>query len=335
MIEVKNLKKIYNVDGKQFSAVDDVNFKVQKGEIYGIIGLSGAGKSTVIRCINRLDEPTSGSILIDDNDIVGLKAKELMAIRKDIAMIFQHFNLFNQMTVKENVSYPLRLAGWDKEKINKRVDEMLEFVELKDKKNSYPSELSGGQKQRVAIARALSTNPKIILSDEATSALDPNTTKDICELIKRTARVYGTTVIMITHQMEVAKSICDRIAVMENGKIVEENETEELFRNPKNKVTRSFIEGISIADDNDYQNYDSKGRLVRLSYDSQTAQTPIISEISKKFDIEINILSGNINKLNDTSVGYLIVDFIGEPNEVQKALDYCKQEKIFMEVLNV
>ena len=335
MIKVSNLKKVYQIDGKNFNAVDDVSFEVDKGEIFGIIGLSGAGKSTVIRCINRLDEPTDGKIEIDGVEMTCLNKKELLSKRKDIAMIFQHFNLFNQMTVFENVAYPLKLAKWTKADIEKRVDEMLDFVELKNRKNSYPAELSGGQKQRVAIARALATNPKILLSDEATSALDPSTTKDICDLIKRSAKVYGTTVIIITHQMEVAKDICNRIAVMENGKIIEENEAEELFRNPREKVTRAFIEAIPISEEAKYHDYESKGRLVRLTYDGATADTPIISQISKDFDVKINILSGNINKLVDTSVGYLIVEFIGEDAEIDRTLKYCKDGGINLEVLNV
>ena len=335
MIKVSNLRKIYEIDGKRFNAVDGVNFEVKKGEIYGIIGLSGAGKSTVIRCINRLEEPSEGNIEIDGVDLLSLKNKDLLNSRKDMSMIFQHFNLFNHMTIEENVAYPLKLAKWSKEDIQNRVDEMLEFVELKSRKNSYPAELSGGQKQRIAIARALATNPKILLSDEATSSLDPNTTKDISNLIKRSAKQYGTTIIVITHQMEVAKDLCDRIAVMENGKIIEENTTENLFRNPKNKITRSFIEGISIAEEIDYQSINSDGKIVRLTYDGKSADIPVISKLSKNYDLEINILSGNINKLINTSVGYLIVEFIGPDDEIRKALDYCKSQGIHMEVLNV
>lgn len=335
MIKVSNLRKVYEIDGKRFNAVDGVNFEVKKGEIYGIIGLSGAGKSTVIRCINRLEEPSEGNIEIDGVDLLSLKNKDLLNSRKDMSMIFQHFNLFNHMTIEENVAYPLKLAKWSKEDIQNRVDEMLEFVELKSRKNSYPAELSGGQKQRIAIARALATNPKILLSDEATSSLDPNTTKDISNLIKRSAKQYGTTIIVITHQMEVAKDLCDRIAVMENGKIIEENTTENLFRNPKNKITRSFIEGIPIAEEIDYQSINSDGKIVRLTYDGKSADMPVISKLSKNYDLEINILSGNINKLINTSIGYLIVEFIGLDDEIRKALDYCKSQGIHMEVLNV
>ncbi|MBS5776599.1 methionine ABC transporter ATP-binding protein, partial [Finegoldia magna] len=231
MIEVLNLKKTFNTSEKEFNAVDDVSFKVNKGEIYGIIGLSGAGKSTLVRLLNRLEEPTSGKVVIDDVDITSLKQKELLEARKEISMIFQHFNLFNQKNVYENIAYPLKLQNIPKNEIEKRVNELLDFIGLRDRAKSYPSQLSGGQKQRVAIARALSTNPKVILSDESTSALDPQNTQQVLEILRKSVDKYKTTIIMITHQMEVAKDVCDRIAVMENGKIIEENSVEELFKN--------------------------------------------------------------------------------------------------------
>ena len=251
MIEVSHLVKEFSNDGKVFRAVDDVSFQVQKGEIYGIIGLSGAGKSTLVRCLNRLEEPTSGKIFIDGVDMVALNKKELLNQRKDIGMIFQHFNLFLQKTVYDNIAYPLEIQKWPKEKIKARVEELLDFIDLKDKRGVYPSSLSGGQKQRVAIARALATSPKILLSDEGTSALDPINTRMVVETLKKTVKDLNTTIIMITHQMEVAKDICDRIAVMENGKIIEENTVEELFRAPKTKQTQNFISSLRESDDPD------------------------------------------------------------------------------------
>lgn len=334
MIKISNLVKEFNINGK-FRAVDDVSLEVNQGEVYGIIGLSGAGKSTLVRCINRLEEFDQGSIEIEGVRVDKLNSKELLNLRKNIGMIFQHFNLFSQMTVSENIAYPLKLAKHSKAEIEQKVDEMLDFVELKDKKDSYPSSLSGGQKQRVAIARALANNPKILLSDESTSALDPTTTQEILKLIRKLVDNYGTTVIMITHQMEVAKSICDRIAVMQDGKIVEENYTKELFRHPKSEITRSFIQDISIDDELDIIKSSAKGRLFRLTYDDKSYNSPIISELSKIFDIDINILSGNVNKLSNTNVGYLIVEFIGEDRKIDKAVNYCKEKDIFMEVLNV
>ncbi|MFR6598295.1 MAG: methionine ABC transporter ATP-binding protein, partial [Finegoldia magna] len=263
MIEVLNLKKTFNTSEKEFNAVDDVSFKVDRGEIYGIIGLSGAGKSTLVRLLNRLEEPTSGKVVIDDVDITSLKEKELLEARKEISMIFQHFNLFNQKNVYENIAYPLKLQNIPKNEIEKRVNELLDFIGLRDRAKSYPSQLSGGQKQRVAIARALSTNPKVILSDESTSALDPQNTQQVLEILRKSVDKYKTTIIMITHQMEVAKDICDRIAVMENGKIIEENSVEELFKNPKTDVTKNFIRKLIEEDEEEIITDDFKGDVVR------------------------------------------------------------------------
>ena len=218
MIELYNISKEFYSANSYINAVDDVSLDIKKGEIYGIIGLSGAGKSTLIRCLNRLEEPSSGSIVIDGVDITSLNEKDLRKERKEIGMIFQHFNLLSQKTVYENIAFPLHLENWSKSEIEERVDTLLEYVELEDKKYSYPSELSGGQKQRVAIARAIANNPKLLLSDEGTSALDPQTTKSILNLLKKIRDEFGLTIVMITHQMEVVKQVCDKVAIMENGK---------------------------------------------------------------------------------------------------------------------
>lgn len=334
MIEVKNLVKEFKIENKVFRAVDNVSFNVEQGEIFGIIGLSGAGKSTLIRCLNRLEEPTSGTIKIDDKTITSLSGKELLEERKDIGMIFQSFNLFEQKTVFKNIAYPLELLKMSKEEINKRVIELLEFVDLMDKKNAYPSEISGGQKQRVAIARAIATSPRLLLSDEGTSALDPANTKQILELFKKVVKELGMTIIMITHQMEVAKDICDRIAVMEKGKIIEQNTVEELFRNPKNKRTLSFIENLQEPDEEfliDKRDY--KGKLIRLTYDDNTAKEPILSDIFKKYDASINLIQGKINKVTDKSIGYMIVEIIGDNTEIGKILDYLEEKNVDAEVL--
>lgn len=318
MIEVSHLVKEFSNDGKVFRAVDDVSFQVKKGEIYGIIGLSGAGKSTLVRCLNRLEEPTSGKIVIDGVDMVALSKKELLNQRKDIGMIFQHFNLFLQKTVYDNIAYPLEIQKWPKEKIQARVEELLDFIDLKDKRGVYPSSLSGGQKQRVAIARALATSPKILLSDEGTSALDPINTRMVVETLKKTVKDLNTTIIMITHQMEVAKDICDRIAVMENGKIIEENTVEELFRAPKTKQTQKFISSLRESDNPD-QNIDLskyKGRVLRLSYDDQTVDQPILSRCIKDYQVDVNLLSGNMNRLDVKDFGYMIVEVLGSDQQV-------------------
>lgn len=334
MIEVKNLVKEFKIENKVFKAVNDVSFSVKQGEIYGIIGLSGAGKSTLVRCLNRLEEPTSGTIKIDGKIITSLSEKELLEERKDIGMIFQSFNLFEQKTVYKNIAYPLELLKMPKDDIDKRVKELLEFVDLMDKKNAYPSEISGGQKQRVAIARAIATSPSLLLSDEGTSALDPANTKQVLELLKKVVRELGMTIVMITHQMEVAKDICDRIAVMENGKIIEENTVEELFRNPKNKRTLSFIENLKESDEDFLWNpEDFKGKLIRLTYDDNTSKEPVLSDIFKKFDSSINLIQGRINKVTDKSIGYMIVEVIGDYKELGEILDYLEEKNIKAEVL--
>lgn len=334
MIEVKNLVKEFKTEDGTFRALDDVSFKVDRGEIFGVIGLSGAGKSTLVRCINRLEEPTSGEILVDGKSIINLDEKELRVARKDMGMIFQYFNLFMQKTVAENIAYSLEISSMNKSEIEKRVDELLNFIDLKEKKNSYPSELSGGQKQRVAIARAIATNPSILLSDEGTSALDPANTESVLNLLKKIVKEFNMTIVMITHQMEVAKEICDRIAVMQNGKIIEENETKELFRNPKSSVTRSFIKNLEDEVEEGYVNSaDYKGDVLRLSYADDNYDKPILSKCVKKFDVDVSILSGNINKLNISSVGYLTVQILGKEEERVKAIDYLKGNNVNVEVL--
>lgn len=335
MIQVKNLVKEFSVDNKTFRALDDVSFEVQEGEIFGVIGLSGAGKSTLVRCINRLEEPTSGEVYIHGKSIMGLSAAKLRKERKDIGMIFQSFNLFMQKTVYENIAYPLEIVNMSADDIAKRVEELLELIDLKHKAKAYPSELSGGQKQRVAIARAIATNPSILLSDEGTSALDPANTRSVLALIKEIVAKYNMTVVMITHQMEVAKDICDRIAVMEHGKIIEENTTKELFRNPKTKVTQSFIKNVQDDSEEEFISYpDAKGEVLRLSYAEGNYGAPILSQCIKQFDIDVNILSGNINKLNVASVGYLVVELIGAAKERARAKEYLKENKVNVEVLS-
>ena len=334
MIEVKNLVKVFRVDGKEFKALDDVSFKVDKGEIFGVIGLSGAGKSTLVRCINRLEEADSGEVIIDGVNISKLSPEDLRRERKDIGMIFQAFNLFMQKTVYDNIAYPLEIAKEKKDHIEKRVEELLKFIDLEEKRNAYPAELSGGQKQRVAIARAIATNPKILLSDEGTSALDPANTQAVLNLLKKIVKKYNTTIIMITHQMEVAKDICDNIAVMENGRIIEENTTKELFRNPQTKVTRSFIKNLKDEVEEEVINgEDFKGDVYRLSYANNNYDKPILSQCMKKFDVYVNILSGNINKLNATSVGYLTVEIQGSEAERKKTLDFLIENQVSVEVL--
>lgn len=334
MIKLYNISKEFNTKNSTINAVDDVSLEIKKGEIYGIIGLSGAGKSTLIRCLNRLEEPTSGSIIIDDIDITSLNEKNLRRERKEIGMIFQHFNLLSQKTVYENIAFPLYLENWSKQEIEKRVDTLLEYVELEDKKYSYPSELSGGQKQRVAIARAIANNPKILLSDEGTSALDPQTTKSILKLLKKIRDEFGLTIVMITHQMEVVKQVCDKVAIMENGKVIEENTVENLFKSPKTKTAKTFISSINTSIEEEIINpNDFKGKIIRLTFLGDSSKQPIVSKVIKNFDIDVNILSGSIDNLQSTSVGYLMLELIGKYLEVDNALKFLENENVNVEVI--
>ena len=325
MIEAKNLTKEYHVDGQRFKAVDNVSFEVDKGDIFAIIGLSGAGKSTLVRLLNRLEEPDEGNVFIDGVDIMSLREKELLEIRKRIAFIFQNFNLFNQYSVIENVMYPLTLTN---KKIDKKkaAQEVLDYVGLISKEKAYPKELSGGQRQRVAIARALVTRPEIILSDEATSALDPESTRIITALYKRARDDFETTTIMITHQMEVAKDTSNKIAVMEKGRIIESNSTVELFRSPKSKLAQSFVKKAAPSNIIDISSFE--GVVKRLSYTKRTVNTPVLNDTIKKFDVNINLIEGNINNISDDQVGYMIVEFKGEDAEIFKALQFLKEHNV-------
>ena len=334
MITIENLSKSFEIKNNKIWAVKDVNLHINKGEIFGIIGLSGAGKSTLIRCLNRLEEPTGGKITIDGMNITSLDKRELRLIRKDIGMIFQHFNLLSQKTVYENIAFPLELEGLNRNEIQTKVNTLLDYVELTDKKDSYPSQLSGGQKQRVAIARSLANDPKILLSDEGTSALDPQTTKSILELLNRIRKEFGLTIVLITHQMEVVKDVCDRVAIIEDGKIIEMNTVEELFRNPKTKTANAFISGLQFnIEEESIRPEEFKGTLIRLSFLGDSAKKPIVSRMIKKFDIDVNILSGNINELMSTSVGYLILELSGYEDEVKDAINYLKNQNVNVEVI--
>ena len=333
MIKVRNLVKDFKTEYGTFRAIDDVSFEVERGKVFGIIGLSGAGKSTLVRCLNRLEEPTSGTVDIDGVCINALDKKSLLKIRRNIGMIFQNFNLFNQSTVYENIAYPLEIIGMDKKEIEETVEEMLEFVDLKEKRNSYPSEISGGQ--RVAIARALATKPKILLSDESTSALDPANTEQILNLLKNSVQRYNMTIIMITHQMEVAKNICDKIAVMENGRIIESNTVENIFKSPKADRTKSFIKSLPDAvEDQIFNPEDFNGKLIRLNFDSSIAKKPIVNNLIKHSNCTINILSGNINRLTKGDVsGYLTIELDGSKEDIEAALKELKRQNVGVEVL--
>jgi len=328
LLTAKNVTKRFETDDGLLHAVNDVSFDVRQGEIFGFIGLSGAGKSTLVRCLNLLERPDEGTIYFDGQDITTLSEKDLSLARRKMGMIFQHFNLFYQKNVFENIAYPLRLNGHTKEEIDARVMELLDYVDLADKKTAYPSELSGGQKQRVAIARALSTNPKLILSDEGTSALDPETTRSILQLLRRSVNEFGVTVILITHQMEVAKSICDRIGVLEDGRLIEEGPVEQLFVSPKQARTIRFIQSLEEEIEEDDLEALSGGRLFRLTFPGDSSRKPILSDLIRRFPVDVNFLAGNINVVRSGKVGYLTVEISGEPEEIENSLAFLTKNGV-------
>jgi D-methionine transport system ATP-binding protein len=336
MIRVQNVTKVFETKDGPFTALKNVSFQVEKGEIYGVIGFSGAGKSTLVRCLNYLEKPTSGEILIEDRSLKEQSATELRKERHRIGMIFQHFNLFQSRTVSGNIAYPLKLAKWPKGKINQRVQELLAFVGLEDKAKHYPDELSGGQKQRVGIARALATSPSILLCDEATSALDPQTTESILDLLKRINAEYGITIVMITHEMQVIREICDKVAVMENGEIVEEGSVFDIFSNPQTPTTKNFVK--SVMNDQlpasvlDKLNDSKQGRICRLIFKGDSTGVPILSETAKAFSAHINVLFGQITELQGKPFGNLIVQIIGSEKETAEILQYWQKRLFVSEV---
>lgn len=331
MIIIRNLDKRYN---NLFHAVKNIDLKIEKGDIFGIIGLSGAGKSSLIKMINKLESPTSGEIIINGEDILKINNKKLLEKRKKIGMIFQHFNLLSSRTVKGNIAFALEICGWGKKEIEERVNELLKLVELEDKKENYPSQLSGGQKQRVAIARALANNPDILLSDEATSALDPKTTKSILNLIRDIQKKLGLTVVLITHQMEVIRDICNRVTVMSNGEIIESGLVHEIFLQPKNQITRELISYLPMEEEKEIEFQKIKGRkIIKLSFIGDVANKPIISDVIKKYDIDINIISGSIDALTTMRIGHLVVELNGDEKLQKRAINAFEEVRIKVEVI--
>ena len=320
MIKISNLNKYYG----NTQILSDVNIHMQKGEIFGIIGHSGAGKSTLLRCINRLEAYEDGSILVEDKEVKDLSENELRFLRKDLGMIFQHFSLLERKTVFENVALPLECFKYPKEEINKRVDELLKLVGIDDKKNQKPRNLSGGQKQRVAIARALALNPKVLLCDEATSALDPNTTKSILNLLQDINKNLKITIIMVTHQMEVIKQICSRVAIMEGGKVLEIGDTEELFlQNSKNLQKLVGEEDIVLP----------KGTNIRIIFPKEISNDSIITSMARNLDIDFSIICGKLEKYREDILGSLIINVSFEhKEEVKKYLD--EKEVRWEEIIN-
>ena len=353
-IKIRNLVKKYKLNNEQeLLAVNDVSLDIEQGDIYGIMGLSGAGKSTLIRLLNRLEEPTSGEILVrheiidrkkkkslgyENKNILKFNTRLLREYRKKTGMIFQHFNLLNSKNVADNIAFPLQISGWKKRDIKKRVDELLEIVGLSDKKLNYPEQLSGGQKQRVAIARALANNPQLLLSDEATSALDPRTTNSILELLKDINKKFGITIILITHQMEVIKKICNKAAIMSDGQIIEKGETKEIFLNPKTELAKEFVQNISHEEFRTEEEIKSReennGKLrLSLKYNEEQVNESYITKIIRKYDVEVNILSGFIDKVGDIIVGNLLIEISANEEKAKDIIEWLKENKIDSEVV--
>ncbi|MFB9973166.1 ATP-binding cassette domain-containing protein [Allobacillus sp. SKP2-8] len=338
MISIKKLSKHFQTKDQTVQAVDDVSLDIEKGEIFGVIGYSGAGKSTFVRLLNRLEEPTSGEITLDQQSLTQLGKNDLRKKRQKIGMIFQHFNLLWSRTVYENIAFPLEIAGVDKQNSKEKVNELIELVGLKGRENSYPSQLSGGQKQRVGIARALANDPEVLLCDEATSALDPETTDDILDLLVSINEKLKLTIILITHEMHVIQKICHRVAVMEQGKVVEVGDVLEVFINPKEKTTKRFVQQLSPLEHDperlkDFITEDESKEVVKLHFVGGTARRSLISEVAKQFDVYVNILQGSISQTQEGSYGTLFVELDGERKVIEASMEYIRNSGVEVEVV--
>ncbi|WP_144478705.1 methionine ABC transporter ATP-binding protein [Cytobacillus oceanisediminis] len=333
MIEVKNLVKVYDTKKGSVTGVDDVSLKVEKGEIYGIVGYSGAGKSSLLRCLNLLEKPTSGEVFIEGVELTSLGKGDLRKSRLKIGMIFQHFHLVSAKTVSENIAFALKAAGTPKTKINERVLELLHMVGLSDKKDVYPAQLSGGQKQRVGIARALANNPTVLLCDEATSALDPSTTRSILSLLKKINRELGITIVLITHEMEVVKTICDRMAVMQDGKIIEEGNVYDVFANPQEPLTKDFVNSILQFELPERLMKEREGKLIKIYFQGEIAEQGVISDVFQKFKVRGNILHGKIEYIQEIPLGIFIMEVSGETLEIDRAIEYIAARTRNLEVI--
>ncbi|EHJ00176.1 Phosphonate-transporting ATPase [Clostridium sp. DL-VIII] len=341
MIELRNINVDFKLKGNLVSAVKNVNLKINKGEVFGIVGLSGAGKSTLVRVINLLQKPSSGEVFVDGREITKLSRVQLRKTRLKIGMIFQHFNLISGKTIYENIEFVLKADNYPKEKRRERIYELLELVNLKEKAEAYPSNLSGGQKQRVGIARAIANNPEILLCDEATSALDLENTEEILKLLKDIKDKTGITIVFITHEMEVAKKLFDRVAVMSEGEIVEINDVYSIFSEPKHDVTKSLINRNSNLEvPKEILRLVGKGEVIRVYYKGDNSLKPIISEAAKNFKTDISIIHGKIEYISGRPIGTLIINLTGDKEEISRAKKYInenviKTERIVNEQLEV
>lgn len=329
IIKIEHLDKHFQLKDMDVQALHDVNLEIQKGDIYGIIGMSGAGKSTLVRCLNFLERPTGGRVIVDGKDLASLKEKELREARKDIGMIFQHFNLLMQRSVIDNVCFPLEIAGVKRAEAKEKAMNYLRIVGLEEKAQAYPSQLSGGQKQRVAIARVLASDPKILLCDEATSALDPQTTKSILQLLKEINQKYGITIVVITHEMSVVQEICSHVAIIDHGNLVEHGTMEEIFQTPKSREAKRLI----------YQGYEKvaemKGRkCVRIVFSENSSFEPVIGNMVLAFKAPVNILYANTRNLDGVAKGEMILQLPEDEGLQEKMIAYLKNARLTVEELN-
>jgi len=340
MIKLSNITKVFQQGSSSIVALSDVSLHVPAGQIYGVIGASGAGKSTLIRCVNLLERPTEGQVVVDGQDLMAFSEKALTRARRQIGMIFQHFNLLSSRTVFGNVALPLELDNLSSAEIKKRVAELLKLVGLEDKVDAYPANLSGGQKQRVAIARALASNPKVLLCDEATSALDPATTRSILALLKDINRRLGLTILLITHEMDVVKRICDQVAVISNGQLIEQDKVSEMFSHPKTPLAQQFIQStlhLDIPDDYAARLVaePTKGLvpLLRLEFTGQSVDAPLLSEVVRRFNINNNIISAQMDYAGGVKFGIMLTEMHGGEASTQAAIEFLQQNQVKVEVL--
>ena len=341
MIKLNNITKIFTLPDKKLTALDNVSLHVPKGQICGVIGASGAGKSTLIRCVNLLERPTHGAVLIDDVDLTQLSEAELVKTRRQIGMIFQHFNLLTSRTVFENVALPLELENKSKAEIQEKTTALLALVGLIDKHNVYPANLSGGQKQRVAIARALASDPKVLLCDEATSALDPATTQSILKLLKEINRTLGITILLITHEMEVVKRICDQVAVIDKGRLIEQGTVSEIFSNPKTELAQEFISStfhITLPEEylenlSDTPKHAKSYPIIKFEFTGRSVDAPLLSQASKKFGVELSILTSQIDYAGGVKFGFTIAEVEGDEDAITQTKVYLMENNVRVEVL--
>jgi D-methionine transport system ATP-binding protein len=338
MIELLNVSKRFTTKNKTIQALSNVSLNVEKGEIFGVIGTSGAGKSTLIRCVNLLEKPNDGKVIVDGIELTKLSEAQLTLERRKIAMIFQHFNLLSSRTVFDNVAFPLELEGKSKSEIKGKVNSLLELVGLSEKAKDYSANLSGGQKQRVAIARALANDPKVLLCDEATSALDPATTKSILQLLKSINQKLNLTILLITHEMDVIKSICDKVAVIDNGELVEEGKVEQIFIHPEKEITKGFIQAslnveLPLIYQNSISNIDSEDNnpLVKILVSGNDEQSFVILNLFEKFQVKAKIISAQLEYVGHLNFGVLILELQGK--NINEALAYLENEYANTEIL--